>query len=135
MIIETAIISVAAIIVASLMTANAIHKRAVAAEDGDAEARRVLYARRRYAVGRRNDMTGYHGEEAKKAVQSWESEITRVDEEILKLARGEFQVPRTDDVDTRRGMRGLDSAVDTEEFQRRAEETFLPKGTAGREPT
>lgn len=90
MIVETAIISVAAIIVASLMTANAIHKRAVATEIDYTEARRVLERQRAAALERRDtwqDKT--HVVEVKNR-NAWQAEVDRIDAELLKLAKGDI---------------------------------------------
>lgn len=95
MIIETAILSLAAIIIASLVTANAIHKRMIAHEleqDPLAEQKRLLRERRLYCIERRHSNDG-EGETLRIARDRWETRIAEIDAELLKLARGEFQVP------------------------------------------
>lgn len=91
MILEAVSISVAAIIIAALMTANMIHKRMLLAEDPNAEARRILERARVLALQQEDNVANTLLDRS-----AWVRERMRLEDELLKLTKRAAEDPTTE---------------------------------------
>jgi hypothetical protein len=82
-IVETAIISVAAIVISALATGNAIHARMFFSPK---ELKKELMRRRAYCIERRAAWNG-DGDEYEKKRNNWEQRMNDIDIELLPLTQ------------------------------------------------